>query len=70
MLDHLSLICIFYHFIFCDRTCQLNASFCGFCSRVTYENSDYNKKRRRTFKDVKLIDVCNSDITTLLYNSK
>ena len=70
MLDHLSLISIFHHFTFCGRTCQPSGSIYQFCSRVIYENSDSNEKCRCMFKDVKLKDVCNRDITAIFHNSK
>ena len=63
MLDRLGLMSIFYHVTFCGKTCQL---ICQFCSRVLYENSDPNEKCRRMFKDVKLKDACNRDITAYL----
>ena len=37
---------------------------------MIYENSDSNEKCRRMFKDVKLKDFCNRDITAIFHNSK
>ena len=67
MLDRLGLMSIFYHVTFCGKTCQL---ICQFCSRVLYENSDPNEKCRRMFKDVKLKDACNRDITAMFHSLK
>ena len=68
MLDHLSLMNIFHHFVFCTKTYYING-IRQFCTRILHENSDLTEKCRQMFKGVKL-DVCNRDLMTLFYGSK
>ena len=67
-LDHLSLMNIFHHFVFCTRTCNINV-ICRFCIRILFENSDLTRKCRQMFKGLKL-DNCNRDLVILFYGSK
>ena len=66
MLDHLSLMNIFHHFVFCTRTCNVNG-ICRFCTRIVYENPVFNEKYRQMFREVKL-DVYNRDLMTLFHS--
>ena len=66
MLDHLSLMNIFHHFVFCTRTCNING-ICQFCTRIVYENPLFTEKCTQMFRGVKL-DVCNRDLMILFYS--